>query len=70
MPFNLFISGVTFYFILFGFLGRAIGLMETQKSSLTLICTAMFIIAVFVISRCSLHVLRWRGNFADTWYLY
>ncbi len=40
------------------------------KSSLTLICTALFIIAVFVISRGTLHELRWRGNFADTWYLY
>ncbi len=46
--------------------GRAIGMMETQKSSLTLICTALFIIAVFVISRGTLHELRWRGNFADT----
>lgn len=70
LPINLYINGDTFYYILYGILGRAIGMMETQKSSLTLICTALFIIAVFVISRGTLHELRWRGNFADTWYLY
>ncbi|MBE5595541.1 acyltransferase [Salmonella enterica subsp. enterica serovar Gallinarum] len=70
LPINLYISGDTFYYILYGILGRAIGMMETQKPSLTLICAALFIIAVFVISRGTLHELRWRGNFADTWYLY
>lgn len=70
LPINLYINGDTFYYILYGILGRAIGMMETQKPSLTLICAALFIIAVFVISRGTLHELRWRGNFADTWYLY
>ena len=27
-------------------------------------------LAVWVISRGTLHELQWRGNFADTWYLY
>lgn len=45
-------------------------MMETQKQSLTLICAVLFAIAVFIISRGTLHELRWRGNFADTWYLY
>jgi len=26
--------------------------------------------AVYVISRGTLHELKWRGSFADTWYLY
>lgn len=30
------------------------------------LCAALFITAVFVISRGTLHELRWRGNFADT----
>jgi surface polysaccharide O-acyltransferase-like enzyme len=33
------------------------------------LCAALFI-AVWVISRGTLHELRWRGDFGDTWYLY
>ena len=51
-------------------LGRAIGMMDTQKRALSWLCAALFITAVFIISRGTLHELRWRGNFADTWYLY
>ncbi|VEB91045.1 membrane-associated acyltransferase [Citrobacter koseri] len=51
-------------------LGRAIGMMETQKRSLTWISAALFITAVLIISRGTLHELNWRGNFADTWYVY
>ncbi|MGP3593765.1 acyltransferase [Vagococcus sp. WN89Y] len=70
LPVNLFIYGDTFYYILYGMLGRAIGMMETQKRAVTLACAAVFILAVAVISRGTLHELQWRGNFADTWYLY
>ncbi|HFZ8994724.1 TPA: acyltransferase [Citrobacter freundii] len=70
LPVNLYITGDTFYYILYGMLGRAIGMMETQKRGLTLASAALFITAVFVISRGTLHELHWRGNFADTWYLY
>ncbi|KYE78530.1 acetyltransferase, partial [Salmonella enterica subsp. enterica serovar Typhimurium] len=58
LPINLYISGATIYYILCGILGRAIGMKETQKSSLTIICTAKFIIAVFVFSSGTLHELR------------
>ncbi|HBY8897553.1 TPA: acyltransferase, partial [Klebsiella pneumoniae] len=37
---------------------------------LTPLCAALFIAAVWVISRGTLHELRWRGDFGDTWYLY
>ncbi|MGK0705753.1 acyltransferase [Yokenella regensburgei] len=70
LPINLYINGDTFYYVLYGLLGRAIGMMDTEKKSLTLWCSALFVVAVFVISRGTLHELRWRGNFADTWYLY
>jgi len=70
LPINLFISGDTFYYILYGMLGRAIGMMETQKRAVTLVCAAVFVLAVAAISRGTLHELQWRGNFADTWYLY
>jgi len=70
LPINLYINGDTFYYVLYGLLGRAIGMMETQRKSLNWLCAAVFIIAVFAISRGTLHELRWRGSFADTWYLY
>jgi len=70
LPVNLYISGDTFYYILYGMLGRAIGMMDTHRRGLNGLCAALFIIGVVVISRGTLHELQWRGNFADTWYLY
>ena len=70
LPVNLYINGDTFYYVLYGLLGRALGMLDTQKKYLSLISGALFALAVFAISRGTLHELRWRGNFADTWYLY
>lgn len=70
LPVNLYINGDTFYYVLYGMLGRAIGMMDTQKRGLNWICGVLFIAGVAVISRGTLHELQWRGNFADTWYLY
>ena len=69
-PVNLYINGDTFYYVVYGMLGRAIGMMETQKRGMNWLCAAAFIAGVFIISRGTLHELQWRGNFADTWYLY
>ncbi len=33
LPINLYINGDTFYYILYGMLGRAIGMMDTQHKS-------------------------------------
>lgn len=70
LPVNLYIGGDTFYYILYGMLGRAIGMMETQKRAVSWACAALFLAAVVMISRGTLNELKWRGNFADTWYLY
>lgn len=70
LPINLYINGDTFYYVIYGMLGRAIGMLDTRKPWLTWFCAALFIGAVFVISRGTLYELRWRGNFADTWYVY
>ncbi len=70
LPVNLYINGDTFYYVIYGLLGRAIGTMDTDKKPLTLLCAALFVAAVWIISRGTLHELTWRGNFADTWYLY
>ena len=66
LPVNLYINGDTFYYVLYGMLGRAIGMMDTQKRGLNWLCGALFIAGVAVISRGTLHELQWRGNFADT----
>lgn len=70
LPLNLYINGDTFYYVLYGVLGRAIGMMDTDKKWLTLLCAALFATAVWIISRGTLHELKWRGDFGDTWYLY
>ncbi|WP_426446504.1 acyltransferase [Siccibacter colletis] len=70
LPVNLYINGDTFYYVLYGVLGRAIGTLETQRRRLTWLCAALFAGAVLVISRGTHHELLARGNFADTWYLY
>ncbi|VTP62210.1 Inner membrane protein YiaH [Leclercia adecarboxylata] len=70
LPINLYINGDTFYYVLYGMLGRALGMMDTRKRWLNSICAALFIAAVAIISRGTLHELQWRGTFADTWYLY
>ncbi len=70
LPVNLYIAGDTFYYVLYGLLGRAIGMMDTDKKYLSWICGALFVIAVAIISRGTLYELRWRGDFADTWYVY
>lgn len=70
LPINLYINGDTFYYVLYGMLGRALGMMDTQKKSLTGLSAIVFVVAAFAISRGTLHELRWRGNFADTWYVY
>ena len=70
LPVNLYITGDTFYYVLYGMLGRAIGMMETQKRGINWLGAAAFLVGVFIISRGTLHELQWRGNFADTWYLY
>ncbi|MGR4051231.1 acyltransferase [Kosakonia cowanii] len=70
LPINLYINGDTFYYVLYAILGRAIGMMETQKRALNWLSAAVVVLAVVAISRGTLHELRWRGNFADTWYLY
>ena len=70
LPINLYINGDTFYYVLYGMLGRALGMMDTQKKSLTGLSAIVFVVAAFAISRGTLHELRCRGNFADTWYVY
>lgn len=61
LPINLYINGDTFYYILYGMLGRAIGMMDTQHKALSWVSAALFATGVFIISRGTLYELQWRG---------
>ncbi len=58
LPINLYINGDTFYYILYGMLGRAIGMMDTQHKALSWVSAALFATGVFIISRGTLYELR------------
>ena len=47
LPFNLYINGDTFYYVMYGVLGRAIGMLDTEKKWLTALCAALFIAGIY-----------------------
>lgn len=68
LPVNLYIGGDTFYYVLYGILGRVLGIIATERlNGLTL---AGFVAAALAITFGTRHELHWRGGFADTFYLY
>lgn len=70
LPVNLYINGDTFYYVLYGLLGRAIGMLETQYRRYTAIAALLFIACVTLISLGTHSELARQGNFSDTFYLY
>ncbi|MBJ3814301.1 acyltransferase [Shimwellia pseudoproteus] len=68
LPVNLYITGDTFYYLLYGILGRALGTLDIARSGwLALYGFALCTVAIALGTR---HELHWRGGFADTFYLY
>ncbi|MEI9883647.1 acyltransferase [Atlantibacter hermannii] len=70
LPVNLYINGDTFYYVLYGLLGRAIGMLETHYRRYTLTAALAFIACVTLISLGTHSELARQGNFSDTFYLY
>lgn len=70
LPVNLYISGDTFYYLLYGVLGRAIGMMETNRGRTACFAALGFAACVAAITWGTGRELKVRGDFADTWYLY
>lgn len=70
LPVNLFIEGNTFYYVLYGLLGRAIGVMQTDKRGVGPASALVFILCIAAIALGTRHELNVRGDFADTYYLY
>nr|VXZ90979.1 Inner membrane protein YiaH [Klebsiella pneumoniae] len=65
LPVNLYINGDTFYYVLYGVLGRAIGTRTPIKMANTALRRAVHRRRVGHF-RGTLHELRWRGDFGDT----
>lgn len=70
LPVNLYINGDTFYYVLYGLLGRALGMLETHYRRYTVIAALVFITCVTLISLGTHSELARQGNFSDTFYLY
>ncbi|TNV21224.1 acyltransferase [Buttiauxella sp. B2] len=70
LPINLYIRGDTFYYVLYGLLGRAIGMLETDKRWISGLAVGLFALCIFSISTGTRHQLEVNGNFADTFYVY
>ena len=70
LPINLYINGDTFYYVLYGLLGRAIGMLETDKRWISGLAAGLFALCIFSISTGTRHLLDVNGSFADTFYVY
>lgn len=70
LPINLFISGDTFYYILYAVLGRSIGLMELRGGKTAYIAAVIFVVAAALVAAGTKKQLLINGDFADTYYLY
>lgn len=70
LPINLYIRGDTFYYVLYGLLGRAVGMLETQKGWISALAGGLFALCVASISLGTHKQLKINGNFADTFYVY
>ncbi len=58
LPVNLYISGDTFYYVLYGMLGRAIGMMDTQRRGINWLAGLSFIACVigdFTLGTLTMH---------------
>ncbi len=70
LPVNLYINGDTFYYVLYGLMGRAIGMMETEQRPVSLLAGIVLAVSTVSIASGTHQALESHGNFADTFYLY
>lgn len=69
-PVDLYIGGDTFYYLLYALMGRAIGMINTQKTGITVAACSLFVISTLGIAWGTRHQSLINQNFADTFYVY
>jgi surface polysaccharide O-acyltransferase-like enzyme len=70
LPLNLYLSGDSFYYVLYALFGRAIGMMDTNRRGISWLAGVVFIASVAGIAMGTKKQMAINGAFADTWYLY
>lgn len=70
LPLHLYIGGNTFYYLLYALMGRALGMMNTQKTSVTASASGLFILSTLGVAWGTYHQSLINQNFADTYYVY
>lgn len=70
LPLDLYISGDTFYYVLYALMGRAISQLDTRKSGVTLTAVAVFVLSTLAIADGTYRQMLINQNFADTFYVY
>lgn len=70
LPLNLWLSGDSFYYVLYALFGRAIGIMDTNRRGVSWLAGIVFIICVLGIAVGTKKQMAINGAFADTWYVY
>ncbi|OON40155.1 acetyltransferase [Izhakiella australiensis] len=70
LPLNLYIGGDTFYYLLYGLFGRALGELNSAKTSYSWLAGWLFFACVIGIALGTKNQTALNGAFADTWYLY
>lgn len=70
LPINLWLSGDSFYYVLYALFGRAIGMMDTDRRGVSWLAGGTFAICVAAIATGTRKQMAINGAFADTWYVY
>lgn len=70
LPLDLYIGGDTFYYLLYALMGRAIGMMNTQRTGITAAAIGLFVLSTLGIAWGTRHQSLINQNFADTFYVY
>ncbi|TKI07260.1 acyltransferase [Martelella alba] len=70
LPWNLYVNGDAFYYVLYAVLGRAIGVMASRGRWLTWGMAAFFLISVCLIALGTKQRLITNGGYSETYYMY
>lgn len=70
LPVNLFIAGDTIYYLLYALLGRALGVMETDKRWVSWMAGILFLACICAITAGTRRIVEAQGQFHDLWYQY